>query len=180
MKNNYIKVPGVILFDPENATTKHEKHSEWKKVAMVMIDGDIHHYYRWLLKKRYNLKLQPPLRGAHISFINDRAAEMNGQWEKIKEKWDGKKVEVILSVDPRSDGDVWWLNIPEEYRQDLHSIRAELGLGRPHWGLHMTIGSAVNHYSKIEDLGQNVQKALGMHEEHSQYIVNLIRNGYCD
>ena len=176
---NVIVIPGKIVFDPENFTSKHIRQGEWKKVAMVMVSGDIHKYYSWFVKRRYNLNLFPPLRGAHISFINDRASDMNGEWEKVKNKWNNKKIKITLSVDPRSDGLNWWLNIPNEHRGELHSIRAELGMGRPHWGLHMTIGTAINSYPRDSE-GLNVQKALKMNEEHSKYILNLIKNGYCD
>jgi len=165
------------LFDPENVTSKQVRQGEWKKVAMVMIPGDIHKLYCWFLKKRYNLPLQYPLRGAHISFINDRASDMNGKWEEIKEKWNGKEVEIVLDVDARSDGLNWWLNIPNEERDGLHFIRAELGMGRPHFGLHMTFGTAVNMYPSTEK-GTNIQRAKGMNEEHSQYIVKLITDGH--
>jgi len=175
---NIIKIKGTILFDPDNVTAKHERQGEWKKTAMIMIPGDIHKLYSWLLKRRYNLYLQYPLRGAHISFINDRESEMNGKWEEVKKKWDGKEIEVILDVDPRSDGLNWWLNIPNEFRDEIHTIRAELGMGRPHFGLHMTFGTAVNYYADVENGGGTVSKAMRMSEEHSQYILNLIRNGH--
>lgn len=176
---NVIKISGKILFDPDNVTNKQERQGEWKKVAMVMIPGDIHSYYAWFIKKRYNLPLHSPIRGAHISFINDRAGDTNGKWKEVKEKWNGKSIDIILSLDPRSDGESWWLNIPNEHRDGLHSIRAELGLERPFFGLHMTIGTAVNSYPRIDD-GINAQRALGMNEEHSRYILNLLKNGYCD
>lgn len=166
------------MFDPEDVTSKHERQSSWKKVAMIMIPGDIHKLYCWFVKKRYNLPLKYPLRGAHISFINDRESEMNGKWEEVKNRWQGKKIDVILDVDPRSDEINWWLNIPNENRDEIHAIRAELGLGRPFFGLHMTIGSARNEYSPLENGGGTTVKAMGMHEEHSKYIVNLIRDGF--
>lgn len=161
------------MFDPESMTSKHERQSEWKKVSLLMISGDIHKLYSWFMKKRYNLKLQYPIRGAHITFVNDRESETNGEWENVKNKWNGKEIDIILDVRPRGDGLNWWLNIPNEHRDEIHSIRAELGLGRPHFGLHMTIGTAVNSYPRVEE-GINAQRALGMNEEHSQYILKLM------
>ena len=51
---------------------------------MVFIDGDVSEYYAWFVKKRYNLTLNKPLRGAHVSFINDsmRDLSQNGQKEQ--------------------------------------------------------------------------------------------------
>jgi hypothetical protein len=120
---NKIKVEGKIIFDPIDVTKKHQKQSSWKKVAMVHIGSDISEYYAWFIRKRYNINLTPPLRKAHITFINDRASEMNGKWKEVKKKWDGKKITITLSVDPRTDSDEpnsdahWWLNVPEEDRK---------------------------------------------------------------
>lgn len=184
---NCIKISGTIVFDPANVTNKQERQSEWKKVAMVLLEPKLNRakgdkgladYYAWFIKKRYNLPLHRPLRDAHVTFINDRASDMNGKWEDVKSKWQGKKIDIILNVDPRSDGLNWWINIPEEHRKELHAIRAELGLGRPHWGLHMTIGTAVNFKGKPSFKGINAMNAMLMNEEQSKYIVNLIRDGY--
>jgi hypothetical protein len=161
-----IKITGKIQFDPENVTNKHEFQSSWKKVAMVVFDGDIAEYYAWFIKKRYNLPLNRPLRGAHVSFINDREGDMNGKWEIIKKKWDGKEIDVVLDLEPKTDSNNdkstchWWLKIPEEERKELHNIRKELGLGRPYWGLHLSLGYANDKF-----------------KPHSKYIHRLIIKG---
>jgi len=168
MISNIITYNGIINFDPENHTKKHSKQSSWKRVAMVMFDDDITNYYRWFIERRYNLKLNPPLRGSHVSFINDSINDIkNGLntddenyvdkiWNDLKKKYNNKDITVTFNVDTRSDTEHWWFNVLEENRIELHNIRAELGLGRPYFGLHMTIG-IVNPKFK----------------EHSDYIVNL-------
>lgn len=171
-----ITIKGKILFDPKDHTTKHKKQSSWKKMAMVMIDGEWCEYYSWFIWKRYNLRLTSPLRDAHISFINDGDWDIKGDWEKVKKKWDGKKITITLSVDPRTDGQHWWLNIPEKHRGELHAIRAELGMGRPHFGLHMTIGYANDDYDFDEYYTKDI-KAKRTNEEHSKYIHKLIKKG---
>jgi hypothetical protein len=129
---------------------------------MVVFNGDLSNYYAWFIKKRFNLVLNPPLRGAHISFINDREGDMNGKWEEVKKRWHKKKIKVVLDIRPHSSTKShWWLIIPHDKRDELHSIRAELGLGRPYYGLHMTIGHANE---------KNI--------DHSKYIINLIDKGY--
>jgi hypothetical protein len=150
---NKIKLIGKIGFEPENITKKHNLQASWKHIAMVFFSGDVTEYYAWFIEKRYNLKLNKPLRGAHISFINDSFREMssNGEksiddvkknWEMVKKKWNNQKVEISLSLEPKTDDKHWWLNVPQEDRDGLHGIRAELGLSRPFFGLHMTIGYA--------------------------------------
>lgn len=140
---------------------------------MVFIDGDICEYYAWFIKKRFNLILNPPLRNAHISFINDSIRDFNKKstrtqeeidknWEDVKNKWDGKEIELTLSVDTRTDGNSWWLNIPNENRDSLQAIRNELGLDRPYYGMHLSLGYA----------------RPGVNKEHSEYIHGLIQKGF--
>lgn len=184
MKNT-IKIKGIIKFDPPDKTNKHKSQSEWKKVAMIFFEGDLCEYYAWFIKKRYNITLHKPLRKAHITFINDKVSEMNGKWESVKEKWNGKEIEVYIDIEPRTDSAEskgrtthnWWLNVPQDKREELHSIREELGLGRPYFGLHMTIGRAVNFVpdGKFEN---GAARAKEMNVEQSMYIHDLFLKGF--
>jgi hypothetical protein len=164
-----ISYVGKILFEPENKTKKHLAQASWKKVAMVIFNGDIAEYYSWFLKKRFNLELNKPLRGAHITFINDSiddllnrtgsVAEKEEAWNKLKEKWDGKEISVTLNLRPFSDVSHWWLIVDHKHRDELHAIRSEIGLGRPYFGLHMTIGYAneknISHSKYINSLNDS-------------------------
>jgi hypothetical protein len=168
MENDYIKIKGTIQFDPVNYTRKHQKQSSWKKIAIVKLDGDLCQYYSWLVYKRYGLKLNKPIRNAHISFINDSKRDIakgldvdekivDVLWENFKNKWDNKEIDIYLNPDIRSNSEHWWLNVPEEKRKELHDIRKEIGLDRPFYGLHMTVGYIDN---------KNI--------EHSKYITDLL------
>ena len=139
---------------------------------MIFLDGDVTEYYSWFIQKRYNLVLNKPLRGGHISFINDsmRDLSLNGTrteeeteivWEAVKKKWNGKQIEVVLDLNPKTDDRSWWLNIPHEDRESIQAIRDELGLAKPFFGLHMSIGYANE---------RNI--------EHSTYIHDLIKKGF--
>jgi hypothetical protein len=174
---NTITIRGKIVFDPKDVTKKHENQATWKKVAMIFLYGDLCKYYAWFIGKRYNLPLTMPLRNVHISFINDRGSETNGKWEEVKEKWNGKKIDVTLSVDPRTNSTHWWLIVPEGCRDEIHEIRAELGLGRPNFGLHMSIGYAKDCYDP-DGLDTNGLKAKRMNEAHSKYIHGLLADGW--
>jgi len=149
----YVKVKGKIQFDPINKTKKHENQGDWKRIAMVLFDDDMCEYYSWFLNKRYNLVLNKPIRNSHISFINDSIRdickglncsenEAIQAWEELRERWDGKEIEIVLDLDMRSDATHWWLIVPQEEREELHKIRSEIGLGRPYYGLHMSVGYA--------------------------------------
>lgn len=191
--SNIIKLTGKILFDPEDVTNKHSNQSSWKKIAMVLFEGDLCEYYAWFIKKRFNLKLHKPIRGAHISFINDSIwdlsnggeisqDEIHKKWSLLKEKWNGKEIDVCLSLIPNTDSlendDChWWLIVPHNEREELQSIRNEVGLGKPFFGLHMTIGRAVDSVdeSKFE---LAVMKAKEMSVNHSKYIHLLMKNNF--
>lgn len=164
---NIIKINGIIEFEIPNKTKKHHAQSEWKRVAMIKFSGEDCEYYAWFINRRYSIKLCKPIRNAHITFINDKLNDIAGEtqgeklinWDTIKNKYNKKRVSVTLSVDPRTNGVFWWLNIPHENRGEIQSIRDELGLGKPYFGLHMTIGRA-NH----------------LELEQSEYIHRLIEN----
>ena len=152
MKNiNNISVTGVLEFDPPNTTKKHLDQSTWKKVAIIQMDGDVDDYYRWFMMKQYGLKLCTPIRGPHITIINDSVNDLSinlpidkieDAWDIVKNRWNGNKLTTSLDVDIRSDGKHWWLKVPTNDRNEIHAIRQELGLDRPFFGLHMTIGYA--------------------------------------
>jgi hypothetical protein len=169
--SNKIIITGKIKFEPINKTKKHESQANWKRIAMIFFDGDLSDYYAWFINKRYNLELVKPLRGAHISFINDNIRDMvkninggefeaNIAWNKAKNKWDGVTIPITLDLNPKTNDKHWWLNIPVDACQQLDSIRHEVNLGPPNFRYHMTIGY-VNE--------KNVQ--------HSKYIHSLIKNG---
>jgi len=173
-----IKVKGKILFDPPDKTNKHRNQSTWKKVAYLDIKGDICEYYSWFMKKRFNLPLARPLRRAHITFINDSLRDMGEKakdWDKLKKKWNGKVIEVELHLEPKTDDTAWWLTVVEESRKPLHDIRAEVGLGRPYWGLHMTIGNAHISYDDTFEFG--AEKVARDNIAHSKYIHGLAKKG---
>ena len=161
-------IKGKILFDPENRTKKHNRQSDWKRIAMVHFEGEMCDYYSWFIERRYNLKLNKPLRGAHITFINDSTKDISNNftipndvvddmWDNLKKKWDGKEIEVTINLDVRSNSDYWWFRVTSP---QFEEIRGEIGLGKPFFNYHMTIGYANN---------RNL--------EHSNYIVGLIKIG---
>src|ERR1035437_3408531 len=143
---------GKIEFDQQHFTKKQIAQGSWKKTVMVIIPGDdIYLYYAWLLRKKHRVLLNRPLRSPHVSFINDRFEDINNNsgtfeekeklWNSVKEKWNHKEVSVMLDLDMRTDTKHWWFNVKENYREELHGIRKELGLSeRPYFGLHLSIG----------------------------------------
>ena len=135
------EMKGTLVFDPINVTKKHNAQSAWKKVAIVKFDCDLYEYYSWFLKKRFNLFLNKPLRGTHLTFINDIVDD--DIYLKAKEIFDGKQVTVVYDptiVRSNKKGH-WWLKAES---LDCVNIRTSMGLGDPYFGYHITIGLATH------------------------------------
>ena len=156
---------GKLVFDVEDLTNKHRQQSTWKKHAIAYIDNpDFCDYYSWFIKKRYNITTIPrPIRGTHLTLINDRLGDFNvteERYREIKEKYDGTEIDIRYSLSPRTDGKHWWMRS----RTDLGTqIRTELGLSpKPYFGYHITVG---------RHEGKNWEK------EHGKYIHTLLKKG---
>jgi len=175
MKNEHTYI-GKIIFDPIDYTNKHKSQSSWKKIAMVVFDGDMCEYYAWFIKKRYGIVLNSPIRGPHISFINDHIKDLNGgfynpdksgsekerhaMWDELKRKYHNTDIAITISNTIQTNGEHVWLRIEHEHRQNLYDIRSEIGLPLPNLGknkdgslkplgIHMTIGYPVN--GRVDD-----------------------------
>lgn len=157
--NEHIKLidcEGIIRFDPKDKTKKHTRQSDWKSVAMIEVNCDLYKYYSWFLFKRYNLELNKPLRGTHVTFVSDRIKDKK-LYERVKKKYDGRKIKFKYKNDPRTNGDHWWIRVECDEAKD---IREEIGLSRKsYFGLHLTLGYP---NEKMKD--------------HSFYIWSLFKN----
>ncbi len=149
------EIIGKIEFDPINVTRKHDTQSTWKKVAIVKFDvnDDTYAYYSWFLKKRFNLYLNKPLRGTHLTIINDIVD--NELYKMGRELFHGKEIKIQYdpSIIRSNKKGHWWL---KAYCNDAHNIRSVMGLDpNPYFGLHITIGLATH-----------------LQLEHSRYITD--------
>jgi len=134
---SFFEIKATVQFDPRNYTKKHENQSSWKKSVLANIDGDLHEYYAWFIKKRYNLELLPPLRKSHMTIVNDKFTD-GRIWDKVKKKWDGREITLKFDVNSRTNGEHWWLRSDSIEAQEL---RKDLGLPpSPFYKYHITIG----------------------------------------
>lgn len=140
-----LELIGKIEFDPVNVTKKHNKQASWKKTALVKFDCDIWEYYSWFLKKRFNLYLNKPLRGTHLTIINDKFdPETEYLYDQGRQLFHGK--EIRIQYDPTliraNDKGHWWINAQSD---DAKNIRSVMGLTPdPYFGFHITIGLATH------------------------------------
>lgn len=167
------EVKGKISFDPINVTKKHSKQSEWKKVAIIELKDDYYSLYSWFLEKEYGVKLNKPLRGSHLTVINDIVD--NKTYLKAKELFEGKEVTFYVdttNVRANEKGH-WWLKV---YSDDAQNIRNVMGLGESYFGFHLTIGLATHdelEKSEIVRIGK-----IGDYKEASKlFIQRLIKKG---
>ena len=173
MKNmDKITLSGKFWFDPANRTKKQNNQSSWKRIAMVIFNTDVVLYYQWFLLKRYNLTLVNPLRGGHITVINDSLKDLthNGKidvtvvdekWNNLKNKYNGMDIDCVVSPEVGTNGEAWWLRVEANDNPMFCGVRSELGLGNPYFPYHLSLGYANN-------------KQI----EHSQYIKSLYDNGF--
>lgn len=133
----WLKTSGRLIFDPDHKTNKHERQGSWKKTAMIFINDDLSYYYSWFIKKRFNLDLSTPLRGSHLTIINDKIL-FEDKYLAAKQKYDDTIVELEYFVDVRTDGSHWWLIAKCETAKE---IRIATGLNSdPYYSFHITIG----------------------------------------
>ena len=153
-----VEATGILVFDPPNFTKKQIQQSSWKYTAMVLVDDDTAAYYRWILQKRFNLKLDRQLRATHVTFISDRITDNQDIITKVAEHFNGKEIKFHYNINELESSEKhWWFKV---YCDELLSIRELCGFSRrPYRSLHLTIGLA-NH------------KNL----EHSEYIWWVIQN----
>lgn len=150
-----------IVFDPVEITKKHKDQASWKNVVICETDCNMHEYYSWLLRKRFNLSLNKPLRKPHITIVNDIIKSGDKEaYKQMKQLLNG--TELTFKYDPReirTNGKHWWIRASCD---DVANIRTVLGLKpKPTFGLHLTIGLANE---------KNI--------DHSHYILNEVIQRY--
>jgi len=167
----WLKITGKLIFDIEDKTKKHISQSSWKKNAIVLFDDDLCEYYQWFLKKRYNIELNKPLRGSHLTIINDKYDNIT-LWDKVKQKYDGTTIEVYYNTDLRSNADYWWL---KAFSVQSNKIRVELGLDKPFFNPHITIGLA--NIKNIEQ-SEYILRCEKLFGNHKPIAVPKVANKY--
>jgi hypothetical protein len=153
-----IKVRGILEFEPQNKTRKHEEQASWKRVALIKTGDDLSEYYSWFIRKRFNLELNKPLRGAHVTIVNDAERDfefgVTPIWQEAVKEFDGKPMDFYIDPEPVTNGEHWWLRV---YCPDAESLRGAMGLTpEPFFNLHLTLGYANSRWI-----------------EHSKYILEV-------
>jgi hypothetical protein len=149
-----IKLKGKLNFYPENVSKKHLLQSEWKKVAVISLDCDVEEYYAWFLAKRFGIKFNKNLRGAHITIISDKVNF--DKYDEIAKIYQDTYIDFYHELEPRTNTKHWWLRVHSPQAEDIREL---MGLSRtPYFGFHLTIGY-INEFNL----------------EHSKYIFETVK-----
>ena len=127
------------------------------------------------------------------------ALEVEEIWNKVKKEWNNKLVDIYLELDPDTNSiskeeidnwkktgqgiDLWnipngknnfhwWLRVPYDKREVLQGIRSELGLEKPYFGMHMTIGLVMDSRpSEVNDSnGLNIKETRIFHSRYLHWL----------
>lgn len=156
---NLIETSGTIIFDPipEKGNIKKLFKPYW---VIVVTNDDVDGYYRWFLNKRFNLILQAPAWGPHLTIVAGNQVD-DGLWDIVKKEYNNTTINFTHENLPKSNGTYWWL---KSYCPEIENIRKKLklpvGLRFP---LHLTLGVPIPR-----------------HQEHSTYIhrIEITNNNY--
>lgn len=148
-----ITLKGKLIFDQEPLTEKHIEQSSWKKHVNILFYGELDLFYSNFINKNYFLNLIRPQRGPHASIISDEYRDEK-TWERVKKKWNGKKVVFNYDPDVRGNHEYWWMFGECE---TADKIRKELGLKDPFYKYHITIGAVKE---KEKEMNASVLKFL--------------------
>jgi len=126
-----------MVWEPDNVTKKHQKQAEWKRTVYLEYGEDVHQYYKWLIERRFGLKINKPLRPAHITIINDRVEDWT-LYQQAKNRFNGIEIRASWSNEIRTNGKHWWLKVESE---DALNIRIASGFSKvPFHSFHLSIG----------------------------------------
>ena len=155
--NKWLVTYGQVKFDIDELTNKHKNQSSWKSHVITFINDDLDSYYRWFLKRKYNFDLIRPIRGPHLTIVNDRTEEISN-WDQVKKEYNNKTIKIYYNIDLRSNAKHWWL---KAYSCEADIIRNKLGLGDPFYNPHITIGLTNWRNQEASDYAIRCEKRFG-------------------
>lgn len=93
-------------------------------------------YYRWWIKKRFGLELQPTAFMPHITILDGKVKLDDNKFKTLWKKYQNKLIDFEYSVEVEQHWKFWVLPVRGK---TLEGIRAEFGLN-PNYKFHITIG----------------------------------------
>lgn len=127
-------VEGILRYNPNREKLKKTRsHDEF--FLILEVPKNLGLYYRYWVKKRYDLFLNPPAYGEHVTILDGRR-EVSSNYIHYWKKYNNKKVKIQYTNDVYQKWKFWCLPV---ISQELTDIQFELGFteNKP---LHITFG----------------------------------------
>lgn len=128
------EITGTLKYNPKRDKLKKTRtHDDF--FLILDLPKDVGVYYRYWVKKRFDLFLNPPAYGEHITILDGRVPVTQDKqiyWNKYKDK----KIKIHYSNHLYQKWKFWCLPAQSE---QLNDIREELGFTRLDF-FHITFG----------------------------------------
>lgn len=130
----WINYKGLVVYNPNRPNLKKIRlANQW--FLFVEVCYDFAAFYRWLIFKRYGLRLNATAWKPHITVLDGRK-EVKPEFRHNWKKYEKVKVEFNYSVNVQQHWKFWTLPV---YSPKIIEIRKELGFF-DNYPLHITIG----------------------------------------
>lgn len=130
----WVKYKGVVVYNPPRPDLRKIRHGQdW--FLFVEADFGLAAFYRWLVFRRFGLRLQPTAWKPHVTVLDGRK-KVEPHFQKFWKKYEKQKVEFEYSVEVEQHWKFWVLPVRSEQLLDM---REELGFSR-NYPLHLTFG----------------------------------------
>ena len=140
MHHNSYKLQGRLVYEPPRPDLK--KTFKAKTLIVQLPFDDLANLYRWFVKQKYFVSLNPPMWGNHVTVVRgDERVPNSLLWKKHA----GEFVEFEVVPHLYKVWDFWALPV---YSTRLSELRSELGLKVFH-EMHLTIGRETDHDRKL-------------------------------
>jgi len=129
--HQWVKLRGRLRYEPPRPGFK--KVNKQRTLVLELPRDGLTTMYRWLIKRRYFLNLQPPMWGNHITIVGglEHIPDLSA-WKKHE----GELIDFELSPDVYKHWKFW---VMPAHSPRFAELRAELGL-KPWDEFHLTIG----------------------------------------
>jgi hypothetical protein len=134
MYNDLFKVTGKLVYEPSRPNMR--KQYKLKTLVLNLVYDDLANLYRFFVKQKYGIHLDPPMWGNHITVIRgDEKPPRPELWKA----YEGEFMDIEISPHIYKTRNFWTLPVKSKR---LHDIRKELGFKNYH-EMHLTIGREV-------------------------------------
>jgi hypothetical protein len=122
-----------LWYDPSR---KGQVSDPWWMIATT--DDEIAAYYRWIVQRRFDLALDKPSWGAHVTVVRGEQPVVNDQlWASDN----GLEIDFSYTHEVYTNGVHWWLNVDCDAFEQIR-VRYGFPSGKRHF--HLSIGRIPN------------------------------------